>query len=386
MLRLLYAYKDYYPVQGGVEVTARQLAAGFAARPGYKVQVLVTNPHLRNRRELIEGVEVFRAGRLVKVASTPLSPAYPFWMAHLSAQADITHLHFPFPPAEAAYLAAGRSKHLVLHYHSDIIRQRRLLMVYRPLLERILARAGRIIATSPRYIESSPFLQRYAEKCVAVPLAVDATRFAPENQPVEDVAALRNRLMPEGGYLLHSHGLARYYKGLEYLIQALPAVLQAFPRTRLVLTGSGHAEMLGPLVNELGLSSRVIFTGPVSDEELSLYYAASDLFVLPSSHRSEGFGIVLLEAMASERPVISTELGTGTSWVNRDGETGLVVPPREPEALAHAINLLLGDADLRHRFGVNGRRRVENEFTVPLMLDRVEAVYADVMGTLVSGG
>lgn len=380
MLRLLYAYKDYYPVQGGVERTAHQLAAGFAARPDYTVQVLVTNPQLRNRREYIEGVEVFRAGRLVKVASTPLSPAYPFWMAHLSAHAAITHLHFPFPPAEAAYLAVGRSKRLIVHYHSDIIRQRRLLMVYHPLLERILTRADRIIATSPRYIESSPFLQRYAEKCVVVPLAVDAARFAPESQPAEKVAALRSRLLPEGGYLLHSHGLARYYKGLDYLIRALPAVLQAFPQTRLVLTGSGHAEMLAAPVDQLGLSNRVIFAGAVSDEELPLYYAASDLFVLPSSHRSEGFGIVLLEAMASERPVLSTELGTGTSWVNRDGETGLVVPPREPDALAHAIMHLLGDASLRQRFGMNGRHRVEDQFTVPHMLDRVEAIYRDVMG------
>jgi rhamnosyl/mannosyltransferase len=133
------------------------------------------------------------------------------------------------------------------------------------------------------------------------------------------------------------------------------------------------------LARDLGVEARVQFVGEVRDEELPAYYAASDIFVLPASERSEAFGAVQLEAMAAGKPVVCTELGTGTSFVNRDGETGFVVPARDPDALAAALARLMDDAALRARLGAAGRARVRQEFTLENMVARVMRVYDQVL-------
>ena len=117
------------------------------------------------------------------------------------------------------------------------------------------------------------------------------------------------------------------------------------------------------------------FAGEVPDEDLPGCYHAADIFVLPANARAEAFGIVLLEAMASGLPCITTEVGTGTSWVVQDGVTGLVVPPRDPQALAGAIQALLDDPQRRAAMGHAARARVEAEFTLERMIARVQAVY-----------
>jgi rhamnosyl/mannosyltransferase len=167
-------------------------------------------------------------------------------------------------------------------------------------------------------------------------------------------------------------GRLRYYKGLNYLVDALRAI----PRAQLVVVGAGPMERAWrSLAQELGVAERVVFVGEVSDAELPGYYAAADIFVLPASERSEAFGAVQLEAMAAGKPVVCTELGTGTSFVNVNEETGLVVPARDAPALASAINRLIADPMLRARMGAAGRARVLAEFTLDKMVERVMAVY-----------
>jgi len=169
-------------------------------------------------------------------------------------------------------------------------------------------------------------------------------------------------------------GRLRYYKGLNYLLDAL----RDLPRAQLTVVGTGPMEEAWRAqVQQLGLAERVAFVGEVPDAELPAYYAASDIFVLPASERSEAFGAVQLEAMAAGKPVICTELGTGTSYVNVDGETGLVVPARDADALAAAITRLIDDADLRAHMGAAGRARVREQFTLEKMVARVMEVYAE---------
>ncbi|MCI0474674.1 MAG: glycosyltransferase, partial [Anaerolineales bacterium] len=167
-------------------------------------------------------------------------------------------------------------------------------------------------------------------------------------------------------------GHLRYYKGLGYLLDAL----RELPHAQLVVVGSGAMERAWrALARDLGVEARVNFVGQVRDDELPAYYAACDIFVLPASERSEAFGAVQLEAMAAGKPVVCTELGTGTSFVNVDGETGLVVPPRDPHALANAIARLGDDTESRARMGAAGRARVRQEFTLEEMATRVMQVY-----------
>ncbi len=361
-MKILHIYKDYYPVVGGMENHIRMLAEG-AVKRGLEVTVLVTSLIRRTEIGEKEGVKVIKAARLASLASTPLSTALFLWVRRLKP--DITHLHFPYPLGEMAQLIFGRSQRTVITYQSDIVRQKSLLRLYRPFLQRILKRADRIIATSPQYIQSSPYLSQVAEKCMVVPLGIDLERF--QRPRGDEVRELRNKYRPP---LLLFVGILRYYKGLQYLLKAMRDI-----DARLLVVGSGPmAEEWQTLTTELGLTDKVFFVGQ-HVEDLPAYYQACDLFVFPSSHRSEAFGTVQVEAMACGKAVICTELGTGTSYVNIHGETGLVVPARDPETLTAAINQLLSDEERRREMGERGRKRAEEEFSHETMIDRVVAVY-----------
>ena len=368
-VKILHIYKDYYPVLGGIENHVRALAEA-QARRGHLVTVLVTSLSGSTERGELGGVHVIKAARLATVASAPLSLALPRELARL--RPDVAHVHVPYPVGEVANWLLGRARATVLTYHSDVVRQRGWLRLYAPLLRRVLRAAGRILATSPRYLESSPFLRPLAGRCRVVPLGIDVGRFL--SADAAQAAALRSRL---GEPLLLFVGHLRYYKGLPYLLQALVEL----PGVHLAVVGSGPLEgAWRAQAGELGLEGRVHFAGEARDCDLPAYYHASDLFVLPACERSEAYGLVQIEAMAAGRPVVCTELGTGTSFVNQHGLTGLVVPPRDPHALADACRSLLADPDRRRRLGAAARERALGEFTLERMVERVEAVYAEVMG------
>ena len=160
-LRILHIYKDYYPVLGGMENHIKMLAEALAQR-GYEATVLVTHPTTRTHIEEINGVQVIKAGRLATVASAPLSFSLPVILRR--QRPDIAHLHFPYPVGELSQLVFGRASHMVITYHSDVVRQKGLLQLYRPLLWKVLRQADRIIATSANYIDSSPYLSQLREK------------------------------------------------------------------------------------------------------------------------------------------------------------------------------------------------------------------------------
>ena len=371
-LEVLQVNKLYQPHVGGVEEVVRLLAEGCAGRQDIHARVLVCNEGMRTVRETVRGVDVTRVGSLGRLRSEPLAPAFPRHL--LRSDADIYHFHAPFPLGEAAGLRLGGEKKIVTWYHSDVIRQRLFLRAYRPLLERFLARNSAIMVSSPNLISSSPFLGPLADRCRVVHFGIETGRFRLDEKTAAAAAGLRERYESGGGLVL-CVGRLVYYKGLEHLIDAMGEV-----DAGLLILGRG------PLRGELqrraeagGISRRVHFVDWASSEELPSFYHACDLLVLPSVARSEAFGLVLLEAQACGKPVISTELGTGTSYVNLDGVTGIVVPPGAARSLAAAIASLLGDARLREEMGTRGRERVEREFGLSAMIDRVAAIYAEVM-------
>lgn len=379
-MRILHVYKDYFPIVGGIENHVKLLAEGQAAR-GHRVTVLVTSLDRRNHEEPLNGVRVIYASRLFNISSAPVSLELVRNISRLNA--DITHLHSPYPIGEAANYFFGQGQATVLTYHSDIVRQRVMGALYMPLLHRVLARVTTIIATSPNYIQSSPTLSRWRAKCVVVPLGV-----APLSQWERGLgdASSRNtenvgrsglrRDDASGGEGNNNHllfvGKLRYYKGLNDLLEAITLL----PDVRLTVVGSGPMErMWKNLARELAVDTRVDWVGEVSDDELPAYYAACDVFVLPASARSEAFGAVQLEAMAAGKPVVSCDVGTGVAWVNQNGVTGLVVPPHNARALANAISHLIQDPALRAKMGAAGHARVRAEFTVDKMIERVMQVY-----------
>jgi rhamnosyl/mannosyltransferase len=265
---------------------------------------------------------------------------------------------------EIAALVAVPTVPVVITYQSDVVKQRTLLRFYRPVLRTVLRRAARILVTSDAYLESSPWLQPVRDRCRIVPLGIDQRPFI----------TLERR--GDGKTILFV-GRFRYYKGLQYLVEAMPRI----PGAILLLVGSGPMEAdLRERAGALGLVDRVRFIGGVTDEELPHYYERADIFVLPASERSEAFGLVLVEACASALPCVSTELGTGTSYVNSDGETGFVVTPRDPNALADACNALLSNPRLRQKMGTQARLRAQTLFDIRRVAAEVGAVYHEVVG------
>jgi rhamnosyl/mannosyltransferase len=380
-MNIIHIYKDYYPVLGGMENHIRQLAEAQALL-GHQVTVLVTNTAGRTVRETMNGVHVIKAARQVNVQSAPLSAAFPSLVQQETANCDIVHLHAPYPPGEACNLWFGRGKRTIITWHSDIVRQKTLLRLYAPLLRQVLRRADCILPTSAAYARSSPWLRQHLDKCVAVPLGVDANRFSATPSGMARTQQIRAELLAHWPShkttptILLSVGRLRYYKGLDDLIRAMPML----PNALAVIAGRGPMETAWKaLATELGVADRVYFPGDVSDADLPSLYRAADLYVLPANERAEAFGIAILEAMASELPVVCTEVGTATSWINQHNQTGLVVPAKSPDAIAKAIEHLQNDPDQRRRMGNAARQRIEDEFTLDKMIQRVLDVYQRVL-------
>lgn len=377
-MRILYLYKDYYPVLGGIENHIKLLAEGLRAR-GVDAQVLVTNTVNRTAQEIIEGVPVLKTARQINVSSAPVSLPYFPAVRRLETGIDIAHLHMPYPPGELAHLLMGRSRRLVATYHSDIVRQRVLGALYRPFLWQVLRRANLIAVSNPVYIQDSPFLRRYAEKCRVIHFGVDLDRFAAAPAVMQQAAAWRARY-PDQALLLFV-GRLRHYKGIDVLLQAMRTVEHAHA----LIVGIGPQEQSWrALAQTAGVAERVTFLGEVPDAEVLALYHAASLFVLPSTNRAETLGIVQLEAMACGLPLICTELGTGTSYVNQHGVTGLVVPPSDAAALAAATNSLLSRAEMRHKMGEAGRRRVEAHFSITTMVQTTLAFYEEALAPTVT--
>jgi glycosyltransferase involved in cell wall biosynthesis len=360
-----------------METIVTALSEGLSAKPGVSVEALVCNGERSFFRETRErnGVKVTYLPRWGSIASLPVSPSFPFALARTSG--DILHVHEPFPLVD---LSLGifprirrRFRRIVVTYQSDIIRQQWALKFYRPFIRHFLSLADCILVSSPALVDNSEFLPAYRDRCEIVPLGLDLNWTRDRSTRTGEVQRIRQM---HGTPLILFVGRLVYYKGLQYLIDAMAGV----PHANLVIIGSGP--LRGDLERQsraLGCADRISILPHVDAQTLHAYYEASDVFVLPSTERSEAYGLVQIEAMASAKPVVSTEIQTGTTFVNKDGETGFAVPPRDPAALARAINRLLADDALRLRLGHQAEERALREFTVERMIDRTFAVYGRLL-------
>jgi rhamnosyl/mannosyltransferase len=330
-------------------------------------QVVVANTRWRTEHENRK-IPVTRVASMGKLFSCSMAPSFPLWARKFDP--DLIHVHIPNPLAELSALMANRDIPVVAQFHSDVVRQRNLLKLYGPFLDAFYRRANCIVVPTPRHIEISPFVSKYRDKCRVVPFGVPLSRFELDERGREKVDELRDGLPT-----VLCVGRLVSYKGVEFLIRALEGI-----RARLWIAGTGPLEeSLKRLAQERGLADRIEFLGQVSDEDLVAYYHACDVFVLPSVTSAEMFGVVQLEAMACRKPVISTNLSTGVSWVNQHGKTGYVVPRRNAEELRKGIQLLLDNPRLREEMGEAGRWRVERHFTSTKMAEAMLEVYREML-------
>jgi len=356
---------------GGIERYLRALLGGL---PADIVAVnLVANEVARTDEHRQYRYLTVRAASHGIVASVAVAPSMPLLARRLQREHrfDIVHLHFPDPLGQLTAMALPRSVKRVISWHSDIIKQRIALAVYRPFLDAFVRDADAIIGATPQHFSSSQQMApgRPGQLREVIPYGFD-----PEALGWNDAArATRARLAQERGGRPRVFTVGRhvYYKGFDVLIRAMRSV-----DAELWIGGRGPlTESFRQAARDAGVADRVRFLGFIPDAELIAYYDACDVFCMPSTERAEQFGLVQLEAMHCGKPVVATRLGTGVEYVTLDEVTGLLVEPGNEPALAQALNCLLGDPQLQARLGEAGRRRVAEEFSVRQMVDKTVALY-----------
>jgi rhamnosyl/mannosyltransferase len=369
-MRVLHFYKTYFPDSvGGVEQVIRQMCVG-TGRLGITNQVLSLSRDRRLEPFDYEGHTVHRVPLNFEVASNAVSVQAIAKLARMAAEADVVHYHFPWPFMDMAHFLARIDKPTVVTYHSDIVRQKALLKLYQPLKHRFLESVDTIVATSPNYLASSAVLDRYRDKTRVITFGLDKSSY-----PEPDQARLDHWRARVGPKFFLFVGVLRYYKGLHILLDAVAGT--DYP---VVIVGAGPIEAeLKAHAARLGLT-RVQFVGPVDDLDkaalLKLCYAVA----FPSHLRSEAFGISLLEGAMYGKPMISSEIGTGTTYINVHGETGLVVPPSDHVALRAAMAQLWDDPQMAREMGQRAEARYWQLFTSAQMADNYVRLYQELVG------
>ena len=367
-MRVLHFYKTSFPdSMGGVETVINQIARG-ANKLGVKTDVLSLTRERVPRTIEIDGYLVHRARLDMEIASTSFSMS-AFWrFAQLAKKADVVHYHFPWPFMDVVHFATIVKKPTVVTYHSDIIRQKSLHKIYRPLQRNFLGDVSRIVATSPNYLATSDVLANYKHKVSVIPIGLDKVIYPTPSS--DKLTYWRERLGPKFFLFV---GVLRYYKGLHILMEAAQGT--DYP---IVIVGAGPIEeKLRTQAAQLGLRN-IHFLGFLPDEDkvalLTLCYGV----LYPSHLRSEAFGVSLLEGAMYGKPMISSEIGTGTSFVNIADETGLVVPPSDPLAMRQAMRYLWEHPEQAAEMGLRAEARYWEYFTG----DKMVRSYVDLYGDL----
>ncbi len=369
MIKVLHFFKTYYPdSMGGIEQVIFQIAEGTQAH-GIEPEVLYLSSRGAARNEPVANHLTHRAKLDLHVASTGFSLSAFKDFAELARKADIVHFHFPWPYMDLVHFATRLNKPTVVSYHSDIVKQKWLLKLYQPLMNRFFSSVDRIVASSPNYAAHSPVLTQFKDKVSIIPYGLDRSTYPKAS--AEKLAYWRQRL---GERFFLFVGALRYYKGLDYLLEA--ARISGLP---VVIMGGGFLEQqLRQQASDAGLS-QVQFLGGLPDEDKVALLELSYAFTFPSHLRSESFGISLLEAAMYGKPLISCEMGSGTTFINLADQTGLVVPPRDAPALAQAMQQLWDDPAQAQAMGAAAQQRFENVFTASAMANAYAELYRSLL-------
>ena len=374
----------FYPIFGGVEKVMWELTRGVSAREvecdmlcaGLKEEI---PNHMRgssNPRKTVvircnEHGNIIIVHAIKKVAATMIAPRMIAKLRRICSDYDIIQVHHPDPMAALALRLSGYKGKVILHWHSDIIKQKNLLKFYLPLQRWLIGRADVIVGTSPVYVKESPYLKDVQDKVTAIPIGT---------RPVKYTSDGAERVFKNfgGDHIVYSLGRLIGYKGYEYLVSAAGYLPDNY---RVLIGGNGPLKQaLQDQVFNSGLKDKVHLLGFVDDEKIASFYSACDCFVLSSNMKTEAFGIVQIEAMSIGKPVVATKIpGSGVSWVNEHGKSGLNVPINDAEALAKAIMQVCEDPERHERFCIGARERYEKMFTYEAMIDNFLALYKKLL-------
>jgi rhamnosyl/mannosyltransferase len=373
-MKVLHFYKTYLPdTIGGTEKVINQIARG-TAKLGVNVEVMVLSPNLVDREIQVNGHSVYRCRSNFEIASTPFSLSAFLRFRQKVAEVDLVHYHFPYPFADILHLITGVKKPTLVTYHSDIIKQKYLRTIYKPLMHRFLSSVDHIVATSPNYFATSKVLLQYEHKTSVIPIGIDKSDYSAAIP--EKLKYWRERFGPRFFLFV---GALRYYKGLHILIEA--ARNSEYP---IVIIGAGPVESeLRKQAQRLGMHN-IHFLGLLSDEDKDTLLQICYAVVFPSHLRSEAFGVSLLEGAMYGKPLISSEIGTGTCYVNEHNQTGIVVPRDDPFAFRQAMDHFWNNPDEVVAMGQRAEARYRELFTGKQMAEAYVELYKKLLGEVKS--
>ena len=362
----------FYPIKGGVEKVMLELTQGLSDQD-IDCDMLCAHAQSGSLRIRLNGHgRVICCRTLVKLASTMIAPGMIFTLRRECRLYDVIHLHCPDPMAALALRLSGYKGKVVLHWHSDILKQRVLLKFYEPLQNWLIRRADRIVCTTPVMRAESAYLQEVQDKTIVIPIGIDAM----ETRPLS-VKSVRKQY--KGKKIVFSLGRLVEYKGYPYLIEAA----KYLPDNYVVLIGGNGPlrEDLDQKIESEGLRGKVVMLGFIADEQKQAYYGACDVYCMSSMLKTEAFGIVQIEAMSCGKPVVATNIGgSGVSWVNKHGYSGLNVNPRDAKALADAIVTVTSDDKAYQDYCAHALNRFWTLFTKDKMLASCEQLYEELVG------
>jgi glycosyltransferase involved in cell wall biosynthesis len=364
MIKVLHFYKTYYPnTFGGVEQVIYQIAEGGLDK-GVESTVLSLSKKSMPAMKIGKHDSIYSKTTL-EFASTPLSLSVFKDFARLAEQADIIHYHFPWPLMDIAHFVCRIKKPSLVSYHSDIVKQKSLFRAYKPLMNAFFNSVDHIVASSPNYVASSQTLQQFKNKVTIIPYGLDERSHPEVSQEKRD-----EWFESFGNRFFLFIGAFRYYKGLHVLIEA--AKDAPYP---VVIVGSGALEAELKKQAQASNTHNIHFVGAVDDIDKAALLQLCSAIVFPSHLRSESFGITLLEGAMYSKPMISCEIGSGTTYVNIADKTGLVTPPDDPKALREAMDKLWFHPELAEELGQNAGKRYREIFTAEQMADKYIQLY-----------
>lgn len=360
----------FYPIKGGVEKVMYDLMAGLSARDIECDMLCAAHDGKGVHFRLNEHAQLWAVNSLAKVKATMLSLAMISKLRRIADSYDVIHVHHPDPMACLALLLSGYKGKVVLHWHSDILKQRQLLKLYRPLQRRLIERADVIVGTSPVYLTESPHLHRVQHKTACLSIGIDAISCAEK-----EAEAIKAQF--PGKRIVFSLGRLVGYKGYEYLIEAARLLGDEYV---VLIGGSGPLKArLQAQIDNLGLHDRVKLLGYLRDADLPSYYAACDLYCVSSVWKTEAFCIAQIEAMSCGKPVVATRIPeSGVSWVNAHGKSGLNVAPENAEELAQAILEITENEKTYRKYAEGALERYKTMFTYEQMIENCIGIYSQL--------
>lgn len=380
-MRILIGLTYYRPHYSGLTIYTERLARGLA-QLGHQVTVLTSrfHPDLA-AQEQVDGVRIVRPDVRFHVSKGVIMPSLPLWAYRLLRETDLVNLHMPqMDAAYVSWMARASGHPVVMTYHCDLKLPKGVVHWAANqgshLFSHVTAAASNVIVTNTRdYAENSKFLRRYLRKMHFIPPPIEVPEIREESvrafqqkydiHPDQRIIGVNARLASE--------------KGIEYLIEAVPAILQKVPQARVLHVGQyqnvlgeeQYAKKLAPMIDQLGEHWR--FLGVLSPEEQAAFFHTCDVIALPSTNATESFGMVQVEAMTCGTPAVVSDL-PGVRCVVRETGMGRIVPPCDSHALAEAILDILGHPE--HFSG--DAKAVRNRYSSETIARQYEVIFKEL--------